>query len=147
MITENSGVFHLQNETASYLLRVRPEGFLEHLHFGAPVYTEDAQALAVRSGLGWGDSVQFDEEDNAACLDVLPLEWSGAGRGDYRESPISLSRGGEPLSTVCRSRAGEKRWSCGSRTKRRSCGCGCFMACLKRPSRDVRCWKTAVIRP
>lgn len=102
MITENSGVFHLQNETASYLLRVRPEGFLEHLHFGAPVCTGDAQALAVRSGLGWGDSVQFDEEDNAACLDVLPLEWSGAGRGDYRESPISLSRGGEPLSTEFR---------------------------------------------
>ena len=28
MITEHNGVFHLQNETASYLLRARPEGFL-----------------------------------------------------------------------------------------------------------------------
>lgn len=79
MITENSGVFHLQNETASYLLRVRPEGFLEHLHFGTPVYTEDAQALAVRSGLGWGDSVQFDERITPPAL--MCCRWNGAARG------------------------------------------------------------------
>ena len=100
MITEKNGVFHLQNETASYLFRARQEGFLEHLHFGAPVTLDDAQALAVQPGLGWGDSVLFDDENNAACLDVLPLEWSGTGRGDYRESPVSLSRAGSPLSTA-----------------------------------------------
>ncbi len=93
MIEEKNGVFHLQNESASYLFRIRPEGFVEHLHFGVPVSMDDAQALAVRPGLGWGDSVQYSEESNACCLDILPLEWSGPGQGDYRESPVSLSRG------------------------------------------------------
>lgn len=99
MIAEKNGVFHLQNDCASYLLRVTQEGFLQQLHFGAPVQTGDAAALAVQPGLGWGDSVLYDEAGNAACLDILPLEWSGAGRGDYRESPLSLSADGRALST------------------------------------------------
>ena len=99
MIEERNGVFHLQNETASYLFRARPEGFLEQLHFGEPVALEDADALAVRPGLGWGDSVLYDEKSNACCLDVLPLDWSGAGRGDYRESPVELSVQGSPATT------------------------------------------------
>ena len=99
MIEERNGVFHLQNETASYLFRARPEGFLEQLHFGEPVALEDADALAVRPGLGWGDSVLYDEKSNACCLDVLPLDWSGAGRGDYRESPVELSVQGSPVTT------------------------------------------------
>ncbi len=36
---------------------------------------------------------------NADCLDILPLEWSGCGRGDYRESPLELSIGGRAVST------------------------------------------------
>ena len=99
MIEEKNGVFHLQNDSASYLFRVTQEGFLQQLHFGVPVQIEDTEALAVRPGLGWGDSVQYDEASNAACLDVLPLEWSGAGRGDYRESPLSMSEGEHALST------------------------------------------------
>lgn len=34
MINVRQGVFHLRNEEASYLFRVK-DGFLEHLHFGA----------------------------------------------------------------------------------------------------------------
>ena len=34
MIEERNGVFHLQNDSASYLFRVTQEGFLHQLHFG-----------------------------------------------------------------------------------------------------------------
>ena len=98
MITVKHGVFHLQNEKCSYLFRVR-DGFLEHLHFGAQVCPEDAAALAVQAGYGWGSSTLYQEGSNANCLDVLPLEWSGSGYGDYRESPLEISRDGAPLST------------------------------------------------
>lgn len=96
MITVKHGVFHLQNEKNSYLFRVR-DGFLEHLHFGARVSASDADALAVQPGCGWGDSTLYREDSNANCMDIFPLEWSGCGRGDYRESPLEL------LQTVHRS--------------------------------------------
>lgn len=101
MITVKHGVFHLQNERSSYLFRVR-DGFLEHLHFGARVSASDADALAVRPGCGWGDSTLYREGSNANCLDILPLEWSGCGRGDYRESPVELAQNGLPISTEFR---------------------------------------------
>ena len=98
MITVRRGVFHLQNEKSSYLFRLH-DGVLEHLHFGVPVSESDADALAVRPGCGWGDSTLYRERTNADCLDIFPLEWSGCGRGDYRESPLELSRDGIPIST------------------------------------------------
>ena len=90
MILEKNGVFYLGTEKFSCLLRINVHGQLEQLHFGAPVQPEDAAALACKPGLGWGTSVNYHEADGA-CLDVLPLAWSGSGRGDYRESPVELS--------------------------------------------------------
>ena len=94
MITEENGVFHIRTETYSYLFKINACGLAEHLHFGAPVKTRDAGALSCRPGLGWGASILLDAKDTASCPDVLPLEWSGSGRGDYRESPLELV--GEP---------------------------------------------------
>jgi len=91
MITYENGVFHLQTERWSYLFKINTYGIPEHLYFGAPVKTEDAEALSCRPGLGWGSSVLLNGEDTASSPDFLPLEWSGSGRGDYRESPIEFS--------------------------------------------------------
>ena len=94
MIAEENGVFHIRTDTYSYLFKIDAYGLPEHLHFGAPVKTRDADALSCRPGLGWGASILLDPKDTASCPDVLPLEWSGSGRGDYRESPLELA--GEP---------------------------------------------------
>lgn len=98
MIWVKQGVIHLQNEVSSYVFRVK-DGFLEHLHFGARVQNGDEEALCVKPGHGWGDSTLYREGSNANCLDILPLEWSGSGRGDYRESPVELLRGEQAIST------------------------------------------------
>ena len=90
MITENNGIFHIRTEIYSYLFQINAYGIPEHLHFGIPVETEDARALSCRPGLGWGSSVLLNREDTASSLDFLSLEWSGSGRGDYRESPLEL---------------------------------------------------------
>lgn len=90
MITETNGVFHIKTEAYSYLFRVNAYGLLEHLHFGLPVKTEDALALSCRAGLGWGSNVLLVDGDTASCTDTMALEWSGSGRGDYRESPVEL---------------------------------------------------------
>ena len=91
MITYEKNVFHLKTEHYSYLFRVNDYGILEHLHFGAPVRTEDAEGFLCRSGLGWGSCVQLSEREmTPICLDDKMLEWSSSGRGDYRESPMEL---------------------------------------------------------
>ena len=83
-ITYDKGLFHLRTEHSSYMFRVTPQGQLEHLHYGAPVRDADAEALSLKRTMPYGDSVLYPGGGAAYCLDVLPLEWSGAGRGDYR---------------------------------------------------------------
>ncbi|MDD5864806.1 MAG: alpha-galactosidase [Firmicutes bacterium] len=91
MITEENGVFHIQAERYSYLFKIDAYGLPEHVHFGAPVKTGDVAALSCRPGLGWGSNIVLKDGDPASCPDTLALEWSGSGRGDYRESPLELA--------------------------------------------------------
>ena len=94
MVGYHDGVFHLEGDRYCYIFRVTPHGQLEHLHFGAKVFQGDEEALCCKAGIGWGASVQYAAD--GACLDVMPLEWSGSGRGDYRISPLNWSIGGNP---------------------------------------------------
>jgi len=90
MIFNQNGVYHILTEEYSYLFRINSYGIPEHLHFGAPVRTEDATGFVCHPGLGWGSCTVLDDTDSGTCLDDKPLEWSGSGRGDYRESPMEL---------------------------------------------------------
>lgn len=91
MITEQNLVFHLQTASYSYLFCINAYGQPEHLHFGLPVDNQDADAFRCHPGLGWGGSVLLKEGDSESCADDKMLEWSGSGRGDYRESPLELA--------------------------------------------------------
>ena len=92
MMEYKDGIFGLHGDGFSCLLRVNAYGLLELLHFGEPVPTADAEAFALRQGLGWGSSVLLDDSDSESCADAMGLAWSGSGRGDYRESPLELGR-------------------------------------------------------
>jgi len=91
MIIHENGVFLLNNGSISLLLRVNSQKLLEQLHFGAPVALSDAAAFTCRNGLGWGSSILLEETDSESAPEVMPLAWSGSGRGDYRESPLELA--------------------------------------------------------
>ena len=90
MIESANGVYHIQTDCYSYLMRITSLGTAEHLHFGVPVQTGDAAGFVCHPGLGWGSAVLLDDADAGTCPDDKPLEWSGSGRGDYRESPMEL---------------------------------------------------------
>ena len=92
MILHDNGIFLLKNETFSSLLRITQYGLPAPLHFGAPVELTDVQAFAALPGLGWGSNLVLDDSDPGSCPDFLPLEWSGCGRGDYRESPLEIGK-------------------------------------------------------
>ena len=90
MIEYKNGVFHISSPEMSYMFRVNAYGLPEQLCFGPPVPMADAGALALKPGTGWGCAVLLREDDGASCQDAMPLEWSGSGSGDYRESPAEL---------------------------------------------------------
>ena len=88
--------FYLGNENFSCLIGIS-RGQAELLHFGAPLLPEDAEAMVLPGGLGWGCSVLYEQDDPASCLDTRALAWSGSGTGDYREAPAAFTMGGSPL--------------------------------------------------
>ena len=86
--------FHLRGANMSYVVAVTRHGHLETVHFGASL-----GALASVSDL---DGVRtktsaviqgtaYTPEDPSYCLDYLPLDWSGLGKGDYRGPATEFS--------------------------------------------------------
>lgn len=87
-ITYENGVFALDTRRTSYIFRVTKFRHLEHIHYGEHVEISDAQPLASKHDIQLGSSVMYDTTDDNYCLDNLCLEWSGVGRGDYRQTPV-----------------------------------------------------------
>ena len=87
MIKVHNHVFFLEGNGYSYVFRLNDANMPEHLHFGCRINPSDVEAMICRPNPGWGSSVMYNDK---TCLDVLPLEWSGSGRGDYRESPVEI---------------------------------------------------------
>ncbi len=107
--TRNGEVwYHLTNENLSCLLCCNKFGKVELVHLGAPVTMADGDPLRLKAGLGWGCSVVMDDADNSSSMDVLPLLFSDAGHGDFREPSVSVSRSGIALHTDFRCQRDEK---------------------------------------
>ena len=89
-IYHENGLFRLDTDNSSYWLRVSPFGHLEHIHFGGKLSSGDAAPLALKRTVPYGSAVLYSEEDPTYCLDTLCLEWSGLGKGDYRNCPCEV---------------------------------------------------------
>lgn len=88
MIDVHQKVFRLTTENTSYLIRVLPSGHLENLHYGDFLAWQDFQGLYMKLNAGAGSSVLYEE--GGYSLDLLPLEYSFNGKGDYREMPLEI---------------------------------------------------------
>jgi len=90
MITFNDQVFALESNQTSYLFRVTKFGHLEHIHYGEIVSHDEIESLQTKRSIMHGSSVMYSEQDETYCLDNIPLEWSGVGCGDYRQTPVEV---------------------------------------------------------
>lgn len=90
MITFFDQVFALETERTSYLFRVTPYGHLEHIHYGERIPQGEIETLLLKRAIMHGSSVPYSAQDDTYCLDNLPLEWSGIGSGDYRQTPLEV---------------------------------------------------------
>ena len=89
MIEATDGRFLLSTNQTSMLLRVTAHGHMELIHYGARVTAQDADALSLKRSAPYGCATNYAPDDPTYSLDALPLAWSGVGRGDYRDSPLS----------------------------------------------------------
>ncbi len=90
MIEKKKNVFYLNTENTSYIFRITEFLHPEHIYYARRIIDEDIEALVFKHTAITGSSVVYDESDQTYCLDVIPLEYSGMGRGDFRHSPSEI---------------------------------------------------------
>ncbi len=69
---------------------VNEHGHIEQLHYGPPVGLGDGEALRCKRTMPYGSQVMYTPDDETYCLDNVPLNWSGLGKGDYRVTPLEM---------------------------------------------------------
>lgn len=85
--TDNK-IFYLSGERYSYVLYVNKAGFLQSLHYGAKIGSDDAFLKS------YGESVAPDASDwnYDMTFDATPSEYAFFGRGDFREPTVLIER-------------------------------------------------------
>lgn len=89
-VIQQDNLFHLRGRRSSYVFQVTPHGHLEHVHWGPALHdVDDIDALRVKQP-AQSSGVAYDPQDEGYNLDILPLEWSGIGKGDFREPAAEI---------------------------------------------------------
>ncbi len=89
-IIEKDKTFLINTKSTSCMLMVNEHGHIEQIHYGAPVEMGDAEALRYKRTMPYGSQVMYTPEDGTYCLDNVPLNWSGIGKGDFRITPLEM---------------------------------------------------------
>ena len=91
MIHFTDNEFRLSTEGTSYWFRITKYGHLEHVYYGGLLPNDqEMEPLLIKRVMPTGGNVAYASGDNGYALDSLCLEWSGIGKGDYRETPAEL---------------------------------------------------------
>ena len=100
MITVKDNIFRLDTANTTYIFRVTPNKFLQHLYYGARIgEIDDVSALIEKQGSGQGTSIALETKDGKLFPDNTSFECSSVGRGDYRENIVTVADAND--STVC----------------------------------------------
>ncbi len=113
MIYADGKIFLLQTKSISYVFRKTETGHLEHLHFGASLFSKDkyeamnkeidleekdkeligkiALAIAPKHYFPGGNMIYYSDDHDKVTLENMGLEMSGFGKGDIREPMVELS--------------------------------------------------------
>lgn len=84
-------VIHIDTESTSYIIEVIPTGHLAHLYYGRRLRKRgDYSALEHKDDAPYGVMVAVSKDQPKVGLDDRCLEYSGLGKGDFREPAIEL---------------------------------------------------------
>lgn len=87
-------IFKLDTKNTSYIFRVTKTGQLENLFYGKKIRElPDETALTEKNTVGMGTMTGYDQKHQSMILDNICLEYSGIGKGDYREPFVDVTLG------------------------------------------------------
>lgn len=89
MITFKNDIIHLTTNHTAYIMKVTPSGLLLHNYYGPKVEFVSFEIIEQKLDGGVGNACLYEGVDQA-FLDNLDLELSFIGKGDFRESLLSL---------------------------------------------------------
>ncbi|TNF06558.1 MAG: alpha-galactosidase [Bacillota bacterium] len=90
MILARYPYFYLETAKLGYLFSVLPTKKLEHMYFGKKLIDYRYESLHLKPTAGVGSSVEYENEGSKTLLDLMTLEFSEVGKGDFRLTPIEL---------------------------------------------------------
>lgn len=83
---------HLSTAHTSYIMAVLPTGHLQNLYYGPHLRPmQDYTCLAQKDAVGYGSMVSYERAHPNIGLDDQCLEYSGVGKGDFREPAVELT--------------------------------------------------------
>lgn len=88
MIRIKNQAFFLETKNTSYIFKISKEGHLIHLHYGRKIKVSHLAPLEMKLNAGAGSTVLYKED--SPSMDLLPLEYSFNGKGDYRIMPMEV---------------------------------------------------------
>ena len=90
MILAKYPYFYLETAKLGYLFSVLPTKKLEHMYFGRKLSEYRFEAMHLKLTAGAGSTVEYTNEGHKTLLDLMTLEFSEIGKGDFRLSPIEV---------------------------------------------------------
>ncbi len=91
MIKVQNNIFRLDTKNSTYLIRINKYNNVICDYFGASLGDNDSYEFAEEKiQYGEGCSVAYSEDDPNFTLDMVSLEVSSVGRGDYREPSVII---------------------------------------------------------
>ncbi len=90
MIFEQKPYFKLETKDLNYIIKVSKTAQLEQLYFGPRLIDENYEALEIKLTAGAGSSIEYEQGEHKTLLDLVPLEYSGIGKGDFRLTPLEV---------------------------------------------------------
>ncbi len=88
MIKVKDQAFFLDTKNTSYIFKISKEGHLINLHYGRKIKVSNLTPLEMKLNAGAGSTVLYEE--GLPSMDLLPLEYSFNGKGDYRIMPMEV---------------------------------------------------------
>ena len=90
MIRFEKSHFKISTKDLNYIFRILPTGQLEHLYFGKKLIDQNFEAFQSKITASAGSTIDYVEGKDRTSIDLMTLEYSGIGKGDFRLSPIEI---------------------------------------------------------